>query len=516
MSNQNKHTLKIEVFLLSKMKKTIPLFQKRGSGILLHPASLPGQWGIGTFGQEAYDFIDKLSAAGVSYWQMLPLSPTGFGNSPYQSWSSFAGNQLFISPLLLQDDGLLPPETTHERCDSEKIDYEFALNASEFFLRRAFEEYCNTQILSEEFNIFCRKEKFWLLEHALFAAARKHLNAVSLQEWPSDLRKHKQKKIEDFRSQFKKEIDFQKFVQFLFYRQWFSLKKYANERGIQIIGDIPIYVAADSVEVWNHPELFEVNSNLKPLLVAGVPPDYFSETGQLWGNPLYRWKAHKQSGFQWWHKRLAHSFRLYDVVRIDHFRGFADYWSIPAGAETAETGKWKKAPGIELFESFQTRYGKMPVIAEDLGILSNEAVALRNYFQFPGMKILQFAFLNPAENLFLPHFYDAHCVVYTGTHDNNTLRGWYEEDASPGEIEFISDYIQCREEGINENLIRLAWSSVANTVIVPVQDLFNLNSASRMNMPGTVEGNWMWKMTQEQFEKFPVEQLKKLNRIFSR
>lgn len=501
-------------------KKDIPVFQMRASGILLHPASLPGQWGIGTLGNEAFTFVQKLRDSAVSYWQMLPLSPTGFGNSPYQSWSSIAGNSLLICPLSLQQDGLLPgdkaPEQLYVPEFSEKIDYDYARQSSEFFLNLAFDTYNTKGILKEEFTEFCRKERWWLDEHAVFAAIRKHMNQLSLQEWPSGLRKREVRAMNKIKDKLQQEIEFQKFVQFLFYRQWFSLREYANSVGVSVIGDLPIYVAADNVEVWTAPEMFAVDKNLRPVSVAGVPPDYFSETGQLWGNPVYRWNNHQKNGFRWWHRRLQHAFRMYDAVRIDHFRGFADYWSIPAKALTAETGKWKKAPGKKFFERFQKLKGNIPVIAEDLGILSDDAIALRNHCGFPGMKILQFAFQNPAENQFLPHFYEKHCVVYTGTHDNNTLRGWIEEDTSEEERKFIAEYLNCHQDEITAEIIRLAWASVANTAIVPFQDIYNLDSSARMNLPGTVEGNWLWKMTPEQLDQFPAEKLKKLNIIFTR
>jgi len=502
------------------VKKENRFFENRSSGILLHPASLPGLWGIGTMGQEAFGFIDKLSEAGVKYWQMLPLTPTGMGNSPYQSWSAFAGNTMFICPRELKKEKLLPedlnPEELFPVSQSKFIDYNHAHNAVDFFTQLAHRTFLQSNILRDEFLQFREKHHYWLEDFALFAAIRNQLKEIPVQKWPSLLRERDEEALLKKRRELSEQIELEEFSQFLFFRQWFKLKEYANSKGVLLIGDLPIYVSTDSVEVWISHELFEVDAGLNPVFVAGVPPDYFSETGQLWGNPVYNWKKHESNNFQWWQQRLEFALKMFDAVRIDHFRGFSDYWTIPADEKTAEKGQWKNAPGKLLFETIIQKHSHLPVIAEDLGELSDEAVELREHFGFPGMKILQFAFANPEENLFLPHFYDKNCVVYTGTHDNNTSRGWIEEDVLPEEKEFALEYLSCSEEDFSENFLRLGWSSVANTVIVPLQDLFSLDSSARMNTPGTESNNWLWKMNAEQLVNFPVDKLKKLNRLFGR
>lgn len=495
-------------------------FQSRSCGILLHPTSLPGPSGIGTFGKEAFEFIDKLAESGIQYWQILPLTPVGVGNSPYQSWSAFAGNHLLINKEILMEEGFIHQDYNGDRKPEPEssfvADFELAEQTSGIFLREAYQTFQQKQLMFDQFQEFCNSESYWLDDFALYAAIRKKLNYLPLQQWPEEIKHKDPEALSQMLLNLDKVIDFERFVQFTFYRQWKLLKKYANERNIQIIGDLPIYVSADSAEVWHNPGLFELDNDLNPSFVAGVPPDYFSETGQLWGNPIYKWSAHEQSDFEWWHRRIEFTLNIFDAVRIDHFRGFADFWSIPAGEETAEKGTWNSAPGMKLFESLRQKHYALPVIAEDLGILSEEAICLREHFGFPGMKVLQFAFTNTAENSFLPHFYEKNFVVYTGTHDNNTCKGWFNEDAHTDEKEAVIEYLQCSRDEVVDSMLRLAWSSVANTVIVPVQDLFALDSDARMNTPGTLTGNWQWRMTGNQLRNFPVEKIKKLNRIFAR
>jgi 4-alpha-glucanotransferase len=495
------------------------LFQKRSSGILLHISSLPGNWGVGRMGHEAYSFADKLHKAGIALWQFLPLQPLGIGSSPYQTCSAFAGNPLFISFEKMQEEGLLPDENLSQLFSLAKdpmADYEYAKQASDFFLALAFRAFGQFHPLRKEYEEFCGAEQWWLDDYSLFSAIRKQLGEIRLQDWPKALKKRDRKSLDERKIALAVEIEYERFVQFVFFRQWNSFKEYCNEKGISLLGDLPIYVSADSVEVWTNPGLFDVDEDLNPHAVAGVPPDYFSETGQLWGNPVYRWDNHESDSFQWWHRRLDFSFRSFDALRIDHFRGFSEFWSISADQKTAVEGKWIHAPGQKLFDTYIDKRKDIPVLAEDLGILSEAAIELRKRYGFPGMKILQFAFSNYQENEFLPHFYDKNCVVYTGTHDNNTLRGWFETEATEEEKATVMAYLGHEKNELVSNVIKLAWSSVANMVIIPMQDLLNLDASCRMNIPGTTSGNWKWRMTQDQSENFPVGEIQKLNDLYSR
>lgn len=496
------------------------LFCNRGSGVLLHPLSLPGKQHCGTMGLEAYAFAELLKKANCTYWQMLPLSPPCVENSPYQSYSSRAGNPLLISWDLLQKDGLLVEMdlrvVSDKVQDNGNIDYSSADVSSELVLRYAFEKFEETGILRKEYVKFCQLQKDWLDDYCLFVAIKRQLDNEALQNWPELLRKRIKKSLDHKKIELGNSIEYEKFRQFIFFRQWFQLKEYCNNIGIKIIGDLPIYVSADSVDVWTHPELFDVNEYLQPLHLAGVPPDYYSETGQLWGNPVYQWTSHEKDGFSWWRSRLDFAFKMFDAVRIDHFRGFSEFWAVPADSKTAERGQWIAAPGMKLFDIFINEHSAVPVIAEDLGIISDEAVALREKYGFPGMKVLQFAFSNPQENKFLPHFYEKNCVVYPGTHDNNTLIGWFDEEATESEKDMLRSYSGHEQGDLVGSILRLAWTSVANTVIVPVQDLLRKNSLSRMNIPGTEKGNWRWRMTEEDMVGFPYEELNLLNRISSR
>jgi 4-alpha-glucanotransferase len=508
------------LLIFALMENNESIFRRRSGGVLLHPASLPGQWGIGTFGPEAYAFIDNLSEAGIKLWQILPLTPTGVGHSPYQSCSAFAGNTLLISLQFLHKELMLSqvesPVECYPCCDDHLIDYSKTVEISENFLQNAYQSFKKKGLLQPEYEEFCLTEKWWLENYALFAALRQDMNLISVQEWPTAIKQRNPGAIKEAKTRLSETIGYHKFVQFIFFRQWFRLKTYAGSKGVKIVGDLPIYVSSDSVEVWTQPRLFQLDKELYPLSVAGVPPDYFSEKGQMWGNPLYQWDAHLAEEFKWWHRRIGFAFRMFDLVRIDHFRGFADFWAIPFGKEDASEGTWHQAPGNKLFQGLHKKFKKMPVIAEDLGVLSDSAVQLLEECGFPGMKVLQFAFQNSCENTFLPHHYEKNCVVFTGTHDNNTTRGWFELEASQEERAAVLEYLQCDEEQVVEKLIRLAWSSVTNTVIIPVQDLLNLNSTARMNIPGTTTGNWLWKMTKDDATRFPVNRVKELNRLFCR
>ncbi len=504
---------------MTKNKQAV-FFCNRGSGVLLHPLSLPGKQHCGTIGSEAYTFAELLKRANCTYWQMLPLTPPCVENSPYQSFSSLAGNPLLISWDLLQKDGLVDDKTLHYAyevvSDKGKIDYSSADESSELVLSYAFEKFEETGILRKEYENFSQLQKYWLDDYCLFVAIKKQLGNEAVQNWPELLRKRNKKSLNDKKIELENSIDYERFKQFIFFRQWFQLKKYCNNLGIKIIGDLPIYVSADSVEVWTNPELFDVNEHLQPLHKAGVPPDYYSETGQLWGNPVYKWASHEKDGFNWWRSRLDFAFKMFDAVRIDHFRGFSEFWAVPADSKTAEHGKWITAPGKKLFELYMNEHSVIPVIAEDLGIISDEAVALRERYGFPGMKVLQFAFSNPQENNFLPHFYEKNCVVYPGTHDNNSLIGWFEEEATESEKDMLRSYSGYEQGDLVGSILRLAWTSVANTVIVSAQDLLRKDSSSRMNIPGTEKGNWEWRMTQEDMLNFSCEELKLLNRICAR
>jgi 4-alpha-glucanotransferase len=494
----------------------LPLTQRR-SGVLLHIASLPGKYGIGTLGEEAYRFVDVLCEAKCTYWQVLPIHPTAYANSPYQSPSAFAGNPLLINPELLCNDALLKTEDIEANYtiqDDSCIRYNDVMKINYHLLRKAFHNFVKNSLLKSAFEKFCQEHSHWIYDFALFAALKKRLHNKPLQNWDITIRQINVEIQKKACKELQKDIAYYLFEQFIFFKQWNELRNYANERGISIIGDVPIYVSADSVELWKHPHLFHLDKNFQPTQVAGVPPDYFSEHGQLWGNPLYDWKQHETTDFAWWIERMKHQFRLFDVVRMDHFLGFTKYWSIPADSKTAQTGKWEMAPGEQLFKTLQSHLGELSIIAEDLGIYCEKSQKLKDDLQFPGMKVLQFAFRNMKENPFIPYQYEKNCVVYTGTHDNNTSLGWFEHDATEEERNNALKYLHCQEDDFLDAVIRLAWSSVANTVMVPAQDLLELNRDARMNTPGTVKNNWLWKMNTNQ--KLPIEKIKTLNSLYGR
>ena len=470
----------------------------RLSGILVHPTSFPSPYGIGDLGQGAYDFIDFLEASGQHLWQVLPLGPTGFGDSPYQGFSAFAGQPLIISPANLKELGLLTDADFADmpEWDPKCVDYGEVLNFKTGLYHRAFDTFQHTpdKMLLEEFEAFCRIQDSWLSDYALFMAGKDAHEGRCWLEWEDDLRTPdaiSRKKWEDKLSE---AIEYYKFLQFLFFRQWNALKEYANERGIEIIGDIPIFVSLDSVDVWAHKELFQLDTKGYPTSVAGVPPDYFSATGQLWGNPLYDWDAHKKDGYSWWISRIRHQISMTDYLRIDHFRGFEAYWAVPAGEETALNGKWVKGPNEELFLAIQKELGDdLPIFAEDLGIITPEVEWLRDMFHFAGMRVLQFAFEGLGESDYLPHnFTTTNCLCYTGTHDNNTTAGWYE--ALPEECrDKIRRYTNTDGGVISLDFIRMCMGSIARYAIFPIQDLLMLGSESRMNTPGVAAANWTFR-----------------------
>ena len=492
---------------------------KRASGILLPIASLPSKYGIGCFSKEAYDFIDWLKEAGQSYWQILPLSPTSYGDSPYQSFSSFAGNPYFIDPEALIEEGVLTKEEC-EACDFGDdpacVDYGKIYEERFPLLHLAYERSRISE--NPEFNRFVQENAEWLEDYALFMAVKKRFDGAAWEEWAEDIRKRWSNALDYYRRECYFDIEFYKYLQFQFHVQWKKLKSYANENGIEFIGDIPIYVAFDSADAWANPEMFQFDSESQPLAVAGCPPDAFSATGQLWGNPLYKWDYHKQTGFRWWCRRLEHCFKLYDVVRIDHFRGFDEYYSIPYGAETAENGHWEKGPGMELFRVLQSRFGKEGIIAEDLGFLTDTVVKLLEDSGYPGMKVLEFAFDPREETDYLPHSYDRNCVVYTGTHDNETLVQWYkglDEESKAFAAEYMNNENTPDEEKYWD-FVRLAMMSSANTCVTPLQDFLGLDKEARINKPSTLGGNWVWRMDAGMLSREMQEKIYRITRISSR
>ncbi len=491
---------------------------ERKSGILLHPTSLPGRFGIGTLGKEAFNFIDFLAASGQKLWQICPLGPTGYGDSPYQCFSAFAGNPLLIDLDKLADEGLLLNEDIEigASFDENHVDYGKVINIKYPVLRKAYNNNIHIQKDGEKraFTEFCLKNSFWLDDYALFMALKSRHNGAAWSTWEKEYRNHHSHEILNFKKKAVDEITFQKFMQFVFFKQWNEIKKYANSKHIKIIGDIPLFVAFDSSDAWSHPEYFYFNKNREPVKVAGVPPDYFSETGQLWGNPLYNWKRMKKRGYYWWKNRFEITMELFDYIRLDHFRGFAAYWAVPYGDKTAIGGKWEKGPGKEFFKSMEKFLGELPIIAEDLGYITPDVIDLRKSFHMPGMKILQFAFGSGPENPYLPHHYPKSCVVYTGTHDNDTITGWY-KSLGQTERDFVKSYLtEVRE--INWDIIRLAWSSVTEFAITPLQDVLGLGNEGRMNLPGTSNGNWQWRFGKKALDDALVKRLLEMTKLYSR
>ncbi len=489
----------------------------RRSGVLMPVSSIPSRYGIGTFSRQAYDFINLLEQAGQTYWQMLPLGPTGYGDSPYQSFSTFAGNPYYIDLEALIEKGWL----TEEECDQydfgdneEYIDYEKIYLSRFKALRTA---YGNSRIgEQEDFQRFCRENAYWLDDYALYMAVKNSFGGKSWSEWDDDIRLRRPEAMKRCREKFADEIGFYQFQQYLFAVQWFALKAYANQKKIQIIGDIPIYVAFDSADTWANPELFQLDEDLIPVAVAGCPPDAFSATGQLWGNPLYRWDYHKETEYAWWMKRIAYCYDLYDVVRIDHFRGFDEYYSIPYGDPTAEFGHWEKGPGYDIFKTMKAKLGNKAVIAEDLGFLTDTVIKLVKKTGYPGMKILQFAFDSREESDYLPHNYTANSIVYTGTHDNDTTVGWY-DTLNRKDKAFAKKYLNIRSnKDVHWAFIRAALASVSDTCIIPMQDYLGLGTEARINMPSTLGTNWKWRMLPGQFTEELAEQMKDMARLYGR
>ena len=490
------------------------LFQQRLSGILVHPTSFPGPYGIGDLGQGAYTFLDWLAGSQQRLWQVLPLGPTGFGDSPYQCFSAFAGNPLLIDLDDLQHRGYLTyRDVAVPLFPAEEVDYGRVIPWKMDVLRRAFDRFAEAPPAG--FEAFREEEAHWLEDYALFMALKEAHGGQPWYTWEPPLRDRDPQALAEARQALGRAMMFHAFVQWVFFDQWRALKVYAQERDVLIIGDIPIYVAMDSADAWAHRELFLFDEEARPMVVAGVPPDYFSPTGQLWGNPIYRWEKMAEDGYAWWIERFRANLRLYDVLRVDHFRGFYNFWAVPGDAETAEHGEWWDGPREAFFDAVIDALGELPIIAEDLGEPHPGVYALRDHYGFPGMKVLQFAWASDAQDPFLPHNYERPFVVYTGTHDNDTTRGWFEK-ASEREKDYVRRYLRVDGRDIAWDFIRLAFMSVANLAVIPLQDAMNLGSEARMNTPSVAAGNWRWRYRPEQLSPGIQTGLAELAELYGR
>ncbi|HJQ70689.1 MAG TPA: 4-alpha-glucanotransferase [Blastocatellia bacterium] len=507
---------------------------ERSSGILLHPTSLPGPFGVGDLGSEAHKFIDFLESSGQKLWQIMPLGPTGFGNSPYSSFSAFAGNTLLVSPDLLIKDKLLTKEDLKgaPRFHRDRVDFGRVIEFKNRLLARAFENYkrANDAGMAEDVKNFSQFAGDWLDDYALFRAIQEQAGGASWDVWKPELRRRERRAIESARRDLSEKIEAQKFFQYLFFKQWFLLKAYSDEKGIKIIGDMPIFVAYDSADVWAYPELFKLDEEGRPTVVAGVPPDAFSKTGQLWGNPIYNWDRMRETGFSWWIKRMRAALQIVDIVRVDHFRGFAATYEIPAKDETAEHGRWVKAPGRELFAALKHYFHNLPIIAEDLGTITPDVHHLRDVLGLPGMRVLQFAFGGDPRDTHLPHNYNQNTVVYTGTHDNDTVVGWFESkpqsEAAEVEAEESEEkesdadralrYLNTDGREIHWDFIRAALASVADIAIIPLQDLLGLGSDARMNLPASQKDNWAWRFRAGALGDELSQRLKEMTELYGR
>jgi 4-alpha-glucanotransferase len=497
--------------------------KKRASGILLHITSLPSKYGIGDFGPEAYRFADFLARARQSYWQVLPLNPPSFArnpHSPYNCLSAFAGNTLLISPELLYRQGFLTRKDIQDRpaFPEAQMDYRFVTSYKAKLLNAAFERFKG---MPEEadYKSFCLENEAWLEDYAEFTAMHQHFRNRLWCNWPAELRDRKKHALKSMKTQLQPVIEREKFLQYLFYSQWFSLKHYCNKHGIEIIGDIPIYVAYESSDVWSHPEIFKLTRTKKPRVIAGVPPDFFSRTGQLWGNPIYDWKVLRNAGYSWWIRRIKHNLSLFDIVRIDHFRGFIAYWQIPAGSKTAVNGRWVGGPKEDFFNTLFKHFPSLPAIAEDLGYITSDVRAFIEKFQLACMRVLLFAFDgDSATNPHYPHNHVKNSVVYTGTHDNNTVKGWFKKEAKPEQRRKLFGYIgrKVSADRVSWELVRLAMSSVGDATIIPMQDVLGLGEQARMNKPATIRGNWRWRLRPGQIAPSIGKKLAKLTEVYGR
>ncbi len=497
--------------------------KRRGSGVLLHVTSLPSRFGIGDFGPAARRFADFLRKSSQSYWQILPLTPTSpfIGNSPYSSDSAFALNPALASPELMAEEGWLEPAEleAYVAHDPARADYEGAAAFKDGLFRRAFERVKADLATDAHFQDFCRDNAFWLDDYALFKTIKDDLGGREWTAWPEKLRDRDEAALKEEAGNAAEKILRIKFVQYVLAKQWQELRQYLSETNLLVIGDLPIYVTQDSADVWANPHLFKLGPDKNPLFIAGVPPDYFSETGQRWGNPVYAWDEHEKTGFAWWVRRLDRNLKLYDFIRLDHFRGFEAYWEIPASEETAVNGEWIKAPGRAFFDVMLKRFANMPIIAEDLGVITAEVRELKETFGFPGMKILQFAF-SPGigENRDAPHNYTRDCVAYTGTHDNNTTLGWARDEIGEEGRRIFREYAgrSVSPESVAWDLIRMVMGSVANTAVIPMQDLLSLGEKARMNMPSVAKGNWSWRVVEEQLTVELADKLRTLTDLYGR
>ncbi len=487
---------------------------ERKSGILCHPTSFPSDYGIGDFGKGAFDFIDFLEKAKQKIWQILPLSPTGYGDSPYQSFSAFAGNHYLISPKKLVEKGLLKKEDieSHPQFPKHKVDYGNIIEWKMAILEKAFENFKQDSGHKEKIKLerFCKDNDYWINDYALFMSLKKHFDGKSWEDWDKDISNYEPQAVKKWTEKLNDSILYQKWLQFTFSEQWQEVKYYANEKNISIIGDLPIFVAYDSADLWSNPDLFIYS------YIAGVPPDYFSSTGQLWGNPQYNWEKMKENDYRWWRQRFTKLLDIIDIIRVDHFRGFEASWYVYFDSENAIKGRWVKAPGEHLFDKVYEYMGKLPIIAENLGVITPEVEALRNKYSFPGMRILQFAFDDfSSENGFLPHNYEQNTVVYTGTHDNDTTVGWFHslnEDVK----NYVKEYLNTDANEIQWDIIRAGHSSNADLSIIPMQDIFGLGTDSRMNYPGKDTGNWSWRYEQHMINDDLSNRLKRLTELYGR
>ncbi|NNE70208.1 MAG: 4-alpha-glucanotransferase [Rhodothermales bacterium] len=501
---------------------------RRQSGILLHITSLPGPYGIGDLGGSAFQFADFLAMSGQSIWQVLPVVPTGYGESPYASPSTFAGNAMLISPDLLKEDGLLEDGdlASVPAFPTDHVDFAHAMAFKTTLLEKAYRRFKADpdRVLAAAYEVFCQKHSGWLDAYALFDAIKSSQDGVEWTSWPRPLAMREEKAIAKFSEAHREEIDMRRFWQFLFDRQWSAIKTYCNGKGIQIFGDLPIYVAQDSADVWSSPELFHLDEDGRATVVAGVPPDYFSETGQRWGNPIYRWDRMEKSGFDWWKRRMARILEQVDLVRLDHFRGFEAFWEVPAAEETAINGQWVKGPGAELFHALTDHLGPLPVIAENLGVITEGVTQLMERFEYPGMAILEFAFDSGPDNSFLPHNYTPDLVAYTGTHDNDTFCGWWNDtqstqdaDVTARALDYCRRYLEVTDDGdVHWRAIRSLMASVARMVVTPMQDVLGIGSEGRINTPGVAAGNWGWRLAPGAVQEHHATRLKGLTELYGR
>ncbi|RJR18448.1 MAG: 4-alpha-glucanotransferase [Desulfobacteraceae bacterium] len=496
--------------------------RKRASGILLHITSLPSRYGIGDMGPEAYRFVDFLEASGQKLWQILPLNPTDteLGNSPYHSTSAFAINPLAISPDLLLREGLIEDRDLETPLSGreDSVDYPWAERLKKRILSKAFERF-KARGRSQAFSDFIHRNEFWLKDFALFQGLKEKFEGRVWSEWPGEYRDRDTSAVREAMEELSDSVERLMFFQFLAFSQWERLRDYCRKRGVELIGDVTIYVNYDSADVWTHPEIFKLDKNKCPIMVAGVPPDYFSETGQLWGNPLYRWHVLRERNYDWWLQRIGHNLSLYDRIRIDHFRGFVAYWEVKAGEKSAINGRWIEAPAVDFFNHLAARFPDAPIIAEDLGVITPDVTDVMRQFGYPGMRLLIFAFGGDVYgNPYLPHNMERNCIVYTGTHDNNTIRGWFQEEITPVEKMHLLRYIgrDVAPQEIHWEMIRMAMMSVADTAIFPMQDLLGLGSEARMNRPSKPKGNWQWRVTGDGLNPALAERLRDMTEIYGR